>query len=97
MCSQFVFVQQTCLLCPTADMSAGIHGRHACGVTQHTYLLCHTAEVLCCVTQQTCLLRHTADMSAVDTVDTSAASHSRRVCCTQQTCLLCHTAHMSAA
>ena len=40
--------QQTCLPCPTADMSAISHSRHVRFVTQHTCLLCHT--------QQTCLL-----------------------------------------
>ena len=63
-------MQQTCLLCHTADMSAVSHSRHVCCVTQQTCLLCHTADMsavshsrhVCCVTQQTCLLCHTADM-----------------------------------
>ena len=53
----------------TGDMSAVSHSRRArCG-TQHTCLLCRTADMsarhVCCVTQQTCLLHHTEDISAV--------------------------------
>ena len=69
----------------TADMSTVSHSRHVRSVTQQTCLLCHTADMSCCVTQQTCLLCGAAGMITV--------LHNRHVCCTtQQTCLLCHTA-----
>ena len=39
-------LEQTCLLCHTADMSAASHSRHVCCVTQQTCLLCHAADML---------------------------------------------------
>ena len=45
MSSQFVFVQQTCLLCDTAETSAVSHSRHVCCATQQTCLLCQTADM----------------------------------------------------
>ena len=37
-------IQQTCLLCDTADMSAVSHSRHVCCATRQACLLCRTTE-----------------------------------------------------
>ena len=55
-------MQQTCLLCRTADMSGVSHHKNVCCVTQQTCLRCDTTGMsavrhsrhVCCVTRQTC-------------------------------------------
>ena len=56
-------------------------------------LLCHTAEIICCVTQQTCLRSQKMTRLPCDTADRSAVLPNR---VTQQTRLLLDSADTSA-
>ena len=55
-------------------------------------LLCHTADVVCCIPQQACLLCHTTDMSVVSPAESATKNKTafQGICQGMPCHMLCH-------